>query len=127
MASGGSWSDLCFCAGLIMVIIGGAELFTGNNLLVMAWASNKVTTGAVLLNWDLSFVGNFVGAIATAALMFYTTQYTFGGGSVVGGIEYRQRENLAGVHSALTLASCATRWSAWRSGCVSVLAPTSTG
>jgi formate transporter len=73
---------LVFCAGLIMVIIGGAELFTGNNLLVMAWASNKVTTGAVLLNWTLSFVGNFIGAIATAALMFYTTQYTFGGGSV---------------------------------------------
>jgi len=73
---------LVFSAGLIMVIIGGAELFTGNNLLVMAWASNKVTTRAVLLNWVLSFAGNFVGAIATAALMFYTTQYTFGGGSV---------------------------------------------
>jgi formate/nitrite transporter len=73
---------LVFSAGLIMVIIGGAELFTGNNLLVMAWASHKVTTRAVLLNWVLSFAGNFVGAIATAALMFYTTQYTFGGGSV---------------------------------------------
>lgn len=73
---------LVFSAGLIMVVIGGAELFTGNNLLVIAWASKKVTTRAVLLNWVLSFVGNFVGAIATAALMFYTTQYTFGGGSV---------------------------------------------
>jgi formate/nitrite transporter len=73
---------LVFSAGLIMVIIGGAELFTGNNLLVMAWASHKVATRAVLLNWVLSFAGNFVGAIATAALMFYTTQYTFGGGSV---------------------------------------------
>jgi len=73
---------LVFSAGLIMVVIGGAELFTGNNLLVMAWASNKVTTRAVARNWALSFAGNFVGAIATAALMFYTTQYTFGGGSV---------------------------------------------
>lgn len=73
---------LAFCAGLIMVIIGGAELFTGNNLLIMAWASNKVTTRAVVLNWVLSFAGNFVGAIATAVLMFYSTQYTFGGGSV---------------------------------------------
>jgi formate transporter len=73
---------LVFSAGLIMVIIGGAELFTGNNLLVMAWASKKVTTRAVLVNWVLSFAGNFVGAIVTAALMFYTTQYTFGGGSV---------------------------------------------
>ena len=73
---------LVFSAGLIMVVIAGAELFTGNNLLVMAWASGKVTTGAVLLNWVLSFAGNFVGAIVTAALMFYTTQYTFGGGSI---------------------------------------------
>jgi formate transporter len=73
---------LVFSAGLIMVVIGGAEHFTGNNLLVIAWASKKVTTRAVLLNWVLSFVGNFFGAITTAALMFYTTQYTFGGGSV---------------------------------------------
>jgi formate/nitrite transporter len=73
---------LAFTAGLIMVVIAGAELFTGNNLLVMAWAGGKVTTGAVLINWVLSFAGNFVGAIATAGLMFYTTQYTFGGGSV---------------------------------------------
>jgi formate/nitrite transporter len=73
---------LAFTAGLIMVVIAGAELFTGNNLLVMAWAGRKVTTGAVLINWVLSFAGNFVGAIATAGLMFYTTQYTFGGGSV---------------------------------------------
>jgi formate/nitrite transporter len=73
---------LVFSTGLIMVVIGGAELFTGSNIIVMAWASGKVTTRALLLNWVLSFAGNFVGAIATAALMFYTTQYTFGGGSI---------------------------------------------
>jgi len=73
---------LVFSAGLIMVVIGGAELFTGNNIIVMAWASRKVTTRALLLNWVLSFAGNFVGAIATAALVFYSTQYTFGGGAV---------------------------------------------
>jgi formate/nitrite transporter len=73
---------LVFSAGLIMVVIAGAELFTGNNMLVMAWASGKVTTRAVLLNWVISFAGNFFGAIATAALMFFTTQYTFGGGAV---------------------------------------------
>jgi formate/nitrite transporter len=71
-----------FCAGLIMVIIGGAELFTGNNMLVMAWASGKVTTKAVLANWVIAFTGNFIGAIATAALVFASTHYTFGGGSV---------------------------------------------
>jgi formate/nitrite transporter len=73
---------IVFSAGLIMVIIGGAELFTGNNIIVMAWASGKVKTRALLLNWVLSFTGNFAGAMLTAALIFYTTQYTFGGGAV---------------------------------------------
>ena len=75
-------TGLVFCLGLVLVVVGGAELFTGNVLIVMAWASRKVTTRAVLLNWTLAFTGNFVGAIATAALLFFSTQYTFGGGSV---------------------------------------------
>jgi formate/nitrite transporter len=75
-------TGVVFCAGLIMVIVAGAELFTGNNMLVMAWASGKVTTAAVLGNWVIAFTGNFIGAIATAALVFVSTQYTFGGGSV---------------------------------------------
>lgn len=75
-------TGIVFCAGLVMVIIAGAELFTGNNMLVMAWASGKVTTRAVLANWTIAFAGNFIGAIATAALVFTSTQYTFGGGSV---------------------------------------------
>jgi formate transporter len=73
---------LVFCVGLILVIVGGAELFTGNTMIVMAWASGKVSTGELLANWAIAFWGNFVGAIATAALMLLTTQYTFGGGSV---------------------------------------------
>lgn len=75
-------TGIVFSTGLILVIVGGAELFTGNNMLVMAWANGKVTTRAVLLNWGVVFIGNFVGAIATAALMFASTQYTFGDGSV---------------------------------------------
>jgi formate transporter len=73
---------LVFSVGLIMVIVGGAELFTGNTLIVMAWASGKVRTRAVLLNWILAFTGNFIGSIGAAVLMFLTTQYTFGGGAV---------------------------------------------
>jgi formate transporter len=73
---------VAFSLGLILVVVAGAELFTGNNLIVMAWASGKVTTGELLFNWVVVFAGNFVGAISTAVLMFYTTQYTFGGGSV---------------------------------------------
>jgi formate transporter len=75
-------TGLAFCVGIIVVIIAGAELFTGNNLVVMAWANGKVKTRALLLNWVLSFTGNSLGAILTAGLMFFTTQYTFGGGAV---------------------------------------------
>jgi len=75
-------SGLVFSVGLILVVVGGAELFTGNNLIVMAWASRKVRTRALALNWLVVFAGNFVGAFSTAVLMFYTTQYEFGGGSV---------------------------------------------
>jgi formate/nitrite transporter len=75
-------TGLAFCLGLLLVIIGGAELFTSNTMIVMAWASGKVTTRAVLANWGVVFTGNFIGAIATAALMFFTTQYSFGHGAV---------------------------------------------
>jgi formate transporter FocA len=75
-------AGLVFSLGLILVIVGGAELFTGNNLIVMAWASGKVGTGLLLRNWAIVYVGNFVGALATAALMFASRQYTFGQGGV---------------------------------------------
>lgn len=73
---------LAFCIGLILVVVGGAELFTGNNLIVMAWASHKVKTTSLLHNWAVVYIGNFVGSIGTATLIFLTRQYTFGGGSV---------------------------------------------
>lgn len=75
-------TGLVFSLGLILIIVGGAELFTGNNLIVIAWASGKVKSRDVLLNWAIAFVGNFVGAFLTAVLMFQTTQYTFGSGTV---------------------------------------------
>jgi len=73
---------LVFCLGLILVVVGGAELFTGNNLIVMAWAGGKVTTRALLRNWIIVYAGNFVGSIGTAILVFLSKQYAFGGGGV---------------------------------------------
>jgi len=73
---------LVFCLGLILVVVAGAELFTGNNLIVMAWASGKISTMRVLRNWAIVYVGNFVGAILTAVLMFVTRQYTFNNGGI---------------------------------------------
>lgn len=75
-------AGLVFSLGLILVVVGGAELFTGNNLIVMAWASGKVTTAALLRNWAIVYLGNFVGAVGTAMLMFFTRQYTFGANAV---------------------------------------------
>lgn len=71
-----------FSLGLILVVVGGAELFTGNNLIVMAWASRKVTTRALLWNWVLVYAGNFIGSVGTAVMLLFSKQYTFGGGSV---------------------------------------------
>ncbi|MFN8440181.1 MAG: formate/nitrite transporter family protein [Caldilineaceae bacterium] len=73
---------ITFCLGLILVIVGGAELFTGNNLIVMAWASGKVTSAALLRNWVVVYLGNFAGALGTALLLVASKQYAFGGGSV---------------------------------------------
>jgi len=71
-----------FCLGLILVVVAGAELFTGNNLIVMAWASRKVTTGKLLRNWIIVYLGNFVGAILTAYGMYLSGQFAFGQGAV---------------------------------------------
>jgi len=73
---------LVFCLGLILVIVGGAELFTGNNLIVMAWANKKVTTAQLLRNWGIVYAGNFVGSIGTAIIMFFSKQYTFANGAI---------------------------------------------
>ena len=75
-------AGLVFCLGLILVIVGGAELFTGNNLIIMAWASRKVTTRALLRNWVIVYAGNFIGSIGTVVLMFFSKQYTFGADAV---------------------------------------------
>ncbi len=73
---------LAFCLGLILVVVAGAELFTGNNLIVMAWASRKVSTGKLLRNWIIVYLGNFVGAIVTAYGVYLSGQYLFGDGVI---------------------------------------------
>jgi formate transporter len=73
---------LAFTLGLILVVVAGAELFTGNNLIVMAWASRRVSTALLVRNWAIVYAGNFIGAFGTALLVWVGKQYTFGGGSV---------------------------------------------
>jgi formate transporter len=76
------FGGLAFCLGLILVIVAGAELFTGNNLIVMAWAARKVSTGKLLRNWGIVYLGNFVGALLTVVLMLLSKQYLAGKGAV---------------------------------------------
>ena len=62
---------LVFSLGLILVIVAGAELFTGNNLIVMAWASGRISWKQVLRNWLIVYAGNFAGAIGIAVLVYF--------------------------------------------------------
>jgi formate transporter len=73
---------LVFCLGLIAVVVAGAELFTGNNLIIMAFASGNITVTQVLRNWVTVYVGNFVGSILTAVVMVLTKQYMSAGGAI---------------------------------------------
>ncbi|HEX9971153.1 MAG TPA: formate/nitrite transporter family protein, partial [bacterium] len=73
---------LAFTTGLILVVVGGAELFTGNNLIIMAFASRKVTFASLMRNWIIVYIGNFVGSVATAYIMFQSQQYTFGANAI---------------------------------------------
>ena len=61
---------LVFAMGLLMVVVAGAELFTGNNLIVMAWADGRVSTAQLLRNWTIVCLANFVGAAGLALLVW---------------------------------------------------------
>jgi formate transporter len=63
---------LVFSLGLALVLVGGAELFTGNNLIVMAWASGKVSTATMLRNWTIVYLGNLIGALGLIVLVFFS-------------------------------------------------------
>jgi formate/nitrite transporter len=71
-----------FSLGLILVVVGGAELFTGNAIIVMAWAARRIPTLRLVRNWVVVLVGNLVGGVGTAVLNFAAGQYKMGGGAV---------------------------------------------
>ncbi len=75
-------TGLVFSLGLILVIIAGAELFTGNNLIVMAWVSRKIKFSEVMRNWGIVFLGNTMGALITVLLIYFSGVWTLGAESV---------------------------------------------
>ncbi len=73
---------LVFSLGLILVVVAGAELFTGNNLIIMAWVARRVTTRELLKNWVIVYSANFVGAFGLAILVMLSNQASMAGGAV---------------------------------------------
>ena len=73
---------LVFTLGLILVVIGGAELFTGNNLIIIGYLSGKISLMGMLRNWGIVYLGNFVGSVSIAALMLLAKEYTFANGAI---------------------------------------------
>lgn len=71
-----------FSLGLILVIVAGAELFTGNNLVVMSWVSGNVTLGSLMRNWGMVYVGNLVGALSIVAMVYLGRWWEQGESSV---------------------------------------------
>src|ERR1043166_3441042 len=63
---------LVFTLGLTLVLVGGAELFTGNNLIVMAWASGTVSAQTMLRNWAIVYLGNLIGSLGLVILVFFS-------------------------------------------------------
>lgn len=73
---------LVFSLGLVLVVIGGAELFTGNNLMAMAWAGGHLRTREVLRNWLIVYAGNVIGCIGTVMLVWFSESGNLLGGGV---------------------------------------------
>jgi formate transporter len=73
---------VCFSLGLFMVVIAGAELFTGNILISMAWVEGKVSLKQLLRNWLVACVSNLVGACGLALVVFLSGSWKMNGGEV---------------------------------------------
>lgn len=95
---------LVFCLGLVLVVVAGAELFTGNNLIVMAWAERRIPIGRVLRNWAVVYAGNLAGALGTVALVYAGKQYAAGDAQVgVNALEIAQAKSSLGFGQAVAL------------------------
>lgn len=89
-------AGLTFSLGLVLVIVGGAELFTGNNLMVMAWAGGKIRLADMLRAWGIVYLGNFIGAAATALMVFLSGVHG-NGDATVGATALAIAENKAAL------------------------------
>jgi formate transporter len=95
---------VCFSVGLILVVVGGAELFTGNTLLTMGWAAGRISLREVLRNWGVVYAGNFAGALGIAALVFVSDEWrSAGGGLGLAALAIAQSKGHLGFGQAVAL------------------------
>lgn len=73
---------IVFCLGLILVVLAGAELFTGNNLMIMAWVDRKIPGSLLLRNLVTVYLANFAGAALLASLVMLAGHGNFNGGRI---------------------------------------------
>jgi formate/nitrite transporter FocA (FNT family) len=110
-------AGVAFSVGLVLVVVGGAELFTGNNLIVMAWASRRVSTWALLRNWVIVFAGTVVGAGGAAALVYLAGTHRSGGGAFEAtALAIAHAKVQVGCTQAVALGVLCNTRSAWPSG-----------
>jgi formate/nitrite transporter len=72
-------AGLAFSLGLILVVVAGAELFTGNSLIVAPWLSTRVSGSALLRNWGIVYFANFAGALILVAIIFHAQFWALDG------------------------------------------------
>ncbi len=68
---------IVFCLGLIMVVVGGAELFTGNCMIFIGYMEKRITTRRIFDHWTISLIGNFVGSLLVVFLVYKANQFSF--------------------------------------------------
>lgn len=73
---------VCFSLGLLLVVVAGAELFTGNNLLAMAWADGRLSSSEVLRNWLIVCIANLIGAAGLALIVYLSGHTAANGGAI---------------------------------------------
>jgi len=81
-AGGRVLGGFLFSLGLLLVVVAGAELFTGNNLLVMAWAARRISTWEFARNLGIVYVANFAGALGLVVLVVLSNHWQLGGGAI---------------------------------------------
>ena len=76
------FGGLVFSLGLILVVVAGAELFTGNNLIAIAWAEGKVCYRKMIKNWIIIFFSNMLGAVSLAFMVYFSGHLEMNNGEI---------------------------------------------